>query len=474
MNADARKEEFEYIEVLDKPALFTNGRVSRFTVPQGWFCYDLRGDDTGDPATIEKYVGVNHAGTILSPTEIPFKKGSAAVRVDEAVDFVGGDLTLEEFCAEQGLEYPTDTRKYVPRPASQSEAGLFYALKPELDELLGGIGHLRMDFGRRGTEFWTTWHDHCSDKLNTPEFKAEIDAVVNELRETVLKDRATMRSYCADFGGELGESLGVRQYGYVVETEHYRYCLRCKPQEGDYDGYLWCFDKRVQEMNQARKEKEIQAINEQIRPFDIQMHALGDYYLALRFSFFEGEDAGYGQAAFDSYAESKGEEPVDEHGCHARGSGYDWDEVFRYALKDNPGFEKLKFNSEAGCFFCDCADLDVLKNCAVTMKGIVEDQMRFTELVRNALDAREQTIVGRLTFANGEVLEFTDPAEYVEKLREEIDYISTTGMRYETLTDDPQTRKAVDDIVCGLFGEDNPRPLEDYQATPATLQMGGM
>ena len=131
-------------------------------------------------------------------------------------------------------------------------------------------------------------------------------------------------------------------------------------------------------------------------------------------------------------------------------------------------------NSEAGRFFCDCADLELLKSCALTMKGIVEDQTRFTELVREALDSREQQLIGRLTFANGDVLEFTDPTEYVEKLREEIDFISTTGMRYETLTDDPQTRKAVDDIVCGLFGEDNPRSLEDYKGTTPTMELGGM
>ena len=148
--------------------------------------------------------------------------------------------------------------------------------------------------------------------------------------------------------------------------------------------------------------------------------------------------------------------------------------MFRYALKDTPGFEKLKFNSEAGCFFCDCPDLELLRSCAVKMKELCADQEWFTELVRNALDAREQKHVGRLTFANSDVLEFTDPAEYVEKLREEIDFISTTGMRYETLTDDPQTRKAVDDIVCGLFGEDNPRPLEDYQAPAPMMEMGGL
>ena len=147
----------------------------------------------------------------------------------------------------------TGTRKYLPRPASPSEVGLFYAMQPEQEEALGSIGHLRMDFGRRGTEFWTTWFDHGSGELNTPEFKAEIDDVVNELRRSVLHDRASMRRFCREAGGELGENFGIRQYGYVVETEHYRYCLRCKPQEGDYDGYLWCYDKRIPEMRQAQR-----------------------------------------------------------------------------------------------------------------------------------------------------------------------------------------------------------------------------
>ena len=90
MKADARKEEYEHVELFGKAALFTDSRISRFTVPQGWFCYDLRGSD------------------------------------------------------------------------------------------------------------------------------------------------------------------------YNIETEHYRYCLRCKPQEGDYDGYLWCFDKRVQEMHMAQREHQPQ------------------------------------------------------------------------------------------------------------------------------------------------------------------------------------------------------------------------
>ena len=62
--SDARKEEYEHVELFGKPALFTDSRISRFTVPQGWFCYDLRGSDydPGRPIMVENSVVVNHAG----------------------------------------------------------------------------------------------------------------------------------------------------------------------------------------------------------------------------------------------------------------------------------------------------------------------------------------------------------------------------------------------------------------------------
>ncbi|MEI3579084.1 MAG: hypothetical protein V8Q30_03345 [Acutalibacteraceae bacterium] len=42
-------------------------------------------------------------------------------------------------------------------------------------------------------------------------------------------------------------------FGYIVETEHYRYCLRCTPSPGDYQGYLYCYDLRQQQMVQQDK-----------------------------------------------------------------------------------------------------------------------------------------------------------------------------------------------------------------------------
>ena len=63
MAVNARTEEFQHIEVFDKPALFTNGRIARDTVPEGWYCYDIRGSDD-DPAG--KSGAAGHKTTVTS------------------------------------------------------------------------------------------------------------------------------------------------------------------------------------------------------------------------------------------------------------------------------------------------------------------------------------------------------------------------------------------------------------------------
>ncbi len=85
-----------------------------------------------------------------------------------------------------------------------------------------------------------------------------------------------------------------------------------------------------------------------------------------------------------------------------------------------------------------------------------------------------KTLVGRVSFANGEVIEYTDSAEYIKAIREEIPYHATSGFRYETLTDDPQVRKAADDALYDLYGEENPKELKDYDSLCSAMEMEGM
>lgn len=254
MQVNAMTEEFEHIELFGKPVLFTNARVDKATVPKGWYRYNIRGSDydPGNFGTLEREVGVNHAGTIISPEEIPFPKGKDYKPIRGSQNFLGEDMTLAEFCECHDLPIPESPQKYLVCLASPDEAGLFYAQTPEQDERLGVIGHVRMDFGHGGKEFWHTWHPRGAEELNSDEFKAELGEVVDQLRESVLQDLSSMRSFCYDHGGEIEGGIYTQNYGYTVETERYRYFLRCNPIEGDYQAYLTCFDKQAQEMNQVQ------------------------------------------------------------------------------------------------------------------------------------------------------------------------------------------------------------------------------
>ena len=140
-----------------------------------------------------------------------------------------------------------------------------------------------------------------------------------------------MRSFCAQNGGAI--TRDGRSFGYVMDTEHYRYCLRCTPSPGDYQGYLYCYDKQQQEL------------------------------------------------------------------------------------------------------------------------------------------AHQVKLVGRVTYADGTKQEFTAPQRYLRTIREELPYRNTTGFRYETLTDDPQVKKAVDDIILDFAGEENPNRVCDYGLTEKGMRM---
>ena len=241
MKVNARTDKFQHLEVFDKPALFTNGRIARDTVPQGWYCYDIRGsdDDPGELCYMEENVVVNHAGSVLMPEKLAMPKSGRLVVRDELGFLDEGNMTLREFCEAHQLPYPAENMKFHIRPAHPEEAGLFYTPHPEEDKRLGTVGHVRMDFGRSGNEFWHTWWPRGPEELNNPVFKAELQEVVDTLRESVLKSRFAMERFCYARGGKISGGW-TQNYGYIVETEHYRYCLRCNPSPGDYNGYLLC------------------------------------------------------------------------------------------------------------------------------------------------------------------------------------------------------------------------------------------
>jgi len=78
--------------------------------------------------------------------------------------------------------------------------------------------------------------------------------------------------------------------------------------------------------------------------------------------------------------------------------------------------------------------------------------------------------VGRVTFADGTAQEFTDPHQYLQTIKEELPLRNTTGFKHETLSEDPEIKKAVDDILLDFAGEENPRRTCNYGLTEKGLQ----
>ena len=87
----------------------------------------------------------------------------------------------------------------------------------------------------------------------------------------------------------------------------------------------------------------------------------------------------------------------------------------------------------------------------------------------------DKQLIGSVSFLSGETQQFTDARAYLDCIREELPHEATTGFRFRTITQDPAVRKAVDDIVFDLYGEENPCNEEDYKLAPSEeIQMGGM
>lgn len=265
MRIDIYKDQMLEAELFGKPVLYTGSPIPREEVPKGWYCCDLCGTDRrpGEPVKLMDNAPWDRAGTVLSPA--PLKRETTLARPIKGRFFLTGrSLTLAAFCREYGLPQAHDSRKFIPRPASPKEAGLFYALPPERDEELGAIGHVRIDFGRSGKEFWHTWWPRGSGELNTQEFKEELGEVVDELRRSVLKNLDSMRSYCYTHGGEIEGGICCQNHGFVIETGRYLYRLRCNPISGDYQAHLSCFDKQAQKLGLTEKGR--QAIQDAADP----------------------------------------------------------------------------------------------------------------------------------------------------------------------------------------------------------------
>ncbi len=127
-------------------------------------------------------------------------------------------------------------------PAGREEQMLCFTQRDQ-DIEQACIGHLRGDFGSGGTGFFTSWWPH-NNELKTDAFKCELDELVTGLRQNgLLADRATMQAHCCRHTQALIKTQSRQELAFRADTEQHTYFLRCIPGKGDYNFYLYCYNR---------------------------------------------------------------------------------------------------------------------------------------------------------------------------------------------------------------------------------------
>ena len=259
MSYDVKKLAYQEVTILGKPALFTECRIDRATVPEGVYRYEMRhaDEDWSEPVTLSRSIVVNYYGTVLTrePFQLPVE-GWTTLESDSLVFRDGGCRTLAEF----QQKYPVSEKDVIDFYSVNDPPlhGLYFSRSEEQDKAIGCVGHLRGDFGS-GKQFFTTWQPHQNDALNTPEFKADIDRTVNWLREqpdSPLRDLDTMKRCCDRYE----RACTIRQAmlpscGFMVKTKQYVYMLRCTPIKKEYNFYIYCYRRENFEKVQKERQK---------------------------------------------------------------------------------------------------------------------------------------------------------------------------------------------------------------------------
>ena len=148
------------------------------------------------------------------------------------------------------------------RPMTQAEQAYCYSQSQQISGQTGLIGHLRADFGSNGTGFFSNFFDFRKN-LKSEDFKAELDEVINALREDqrfggILAGRTAMSKYCHKHPDSSIEP--DYNYGFRADTAHYSYLLRVTPKRGEYNLYCYCYLRQWLESHMNRAEKGIRFI----------------------------------------------------------------------------------------------------------------------------------------------------------------------------------------------------------------------
>ena len=207
----ANDEQYQEIELFDKPGLFSNGRIVRDNLPEDVYCYDLRGSDydPGEQVCVEERVVVNHAGSVLltEPLELA-EDGRLMLTEEEGLNFVGGFSTLAQFLQEQRKDRRTEeveaesisyaVCKYFGIETGENSFGYIasWSQGKELKELRASLETINKTSGTLISDIERHYKEICKERGIDPNAKKEpemavLDAEANQQEALFLIDDAT-------------------------------------------------------------------------------------------------------------------------------------------------------------------------------------------------------------------------------------------------------------------------------------------
>ena len=207
----ANDEQYQEIELFDNLGLFSNGRIARDNLPEGVYCYDLRGSDydPGDPVCVEERVVVNHAGSVLltEPLELT-EDGRLMLTEEKGLNFTGGFSTLSQFLQKQRKDRHTEeveaesisyaVCKYFGIETGENSFGYIasWSQGKELKELRASLETINKTSGTLISDIERHYKEICKERGIDPNAKKEpemavLDAEANQQEALFLIDDAT-------------------------------------------------------------------------------------------------------------------------------------------------------------------------------------------------------------------------------------------------------------------------------------------
>ena len=198
----ANDEQYQEIELFDKLGLFSNGRIARDNLPEGVYCYDLRGSDydPGDPVCVEERVVVNHAGSVLmtEPLELT-EDGRLMLTEEKGLNFTGDFSTLSQFLQKQRKDRHTEeveaesisyaVCKYFGIETGENSFGYIasWSQGKELKELRASLETINQTSGTLISDIERHYKEICKERGIDPHAKVEPETAPIEQPADAIK-----------------------------------------------------------------------------------------------------------------------------------------------------------------------------------------------------------------------------------------------------------------------------------------------